>query len=112
MIFYLVLGAVTALLLRSLLKSWRRCYRTYYEYPGQAQHFGTLCSGLLLAVASLGWLFMGLTVLSAIFSSLNPSSPAPYIILPWFIGLVLMGIPLSIAEGILNWIRKDERLHM
>ena len=112
MIIYLVLGAITALLCRSLLKTWRRCYKTYYQYPGRAQATGLTIAAILLVIASLGCLFMGLTLASALLSHLNPSSPAPYVLLPWGIGLVVAGIPSWAAEVIINWIRKDERLNV
>lgn len=68
-----------------------------------------LCS-LLLFVAGVGWLLVAFVTAGAVLYELSPTGPAPFVLLPWALGLVLQVIPQEMANKILILIRKEDPL--
>ncbi|MCG8413206.1 MAG: hypothetical protein MI746_03205 [Pseudomonadales bacterium] len=110
LLFYLLLLAATVMLARSLIKSARRLLQTFEEQPNRPQIGGLILAGCLLFISGIGWLLLAFVTAGAVLHELSPSGPAPYVLLPWFIGLVLQVIPQEFANKILTIIRKEDPL--
>ncbi len=109
MIIELILAAITALLGRSLLKSAPRYRQALLQTEHRMRLAGLLFSCLLLVIGILGWAFTVFIILNGIVQTLSPSSPAPFILLPWFIGMCVTVFPWQFAEMILNILHKDDK---
>lgn len=110
LLFYLILAAATVMLARSLTKSVRRLLQTFEEQPNRPQTGGLILAGCLLLISGVGWLLLAFVTAGAVLHELSPSGPAPYVLLPWFIGLVLQVIPQELANKVLAIIRKEDPL--
>ena len=110
MIFTLIMIAVTAVVLRPLINSWRKLISTVAKSQSGLKTATLLLAGLLLSIAAFGWLLMAYVLAQAVWHAMGSSGPAPFVLLPWFIGLCLYGIPAEFANKLLVIIRGEDPL--
>ncbi len=110
MLFTAIMIGITVGLLRPHKVAWQKLITTIQQHPGKLKTPTTLLAGFLLVIASIGWILMAFVSLSALWHEISPSGPAPYVLLPWFIGLCLYGIPAEIARNLLVIVRGEDPL--
>jgi len=108
MIFTLVMLAITVVVLRPLIDSWRKLITTFKIIGGAPKTVTLWIAGCLLCVAAFGWLLMAFAVSGDLLHTLSPSGPAPFVLLPWFIGLCLYGLPAEFAHKLLIIVRGED----
>ncbi len=111
MLLELLLIGITALYYKPLKKTLIRCLDTRDDkvLSKKITRFLYVIAAVLLALACLSWVATLLYLLGALLQSITPG-PEPFVLLPWFIGVVITTLLWFFADGLLNIIRKDEQV--
>lgn len=109
MLIEILLIGITALLFRPLKRTASNCLDVFNDKASlnKFQNILSIVASVLTAIAGLSWVMTILYLLIALLRSISPG-PEPYVLLPWFIGIVATSIPWFFADSLFGLIRKDD----